>query len=107
MNCDKTSNNKYFNCPAITDSGRGFTDYRRNCVINNTIKRGNNLENMNDNEYRLFLTRNAVSIMKKNDELTFKLNGCECDDQVPGTGAVRSARHGGRSCWWAYPVSEL
>ena len=28
MNCNKTSNNKYFDCPALMSDGRIMTDYR-------------------------------------------------------------------------------
>jgi hypothetical protein len=48
--CNKTSNNKYFDCPARMDDGRGFTDYRPNSTVNDMIRYSNNI--MGSNEYR-------------------------------------------------------
>ena len=33
-NCNKTSNNKYFDCPALMSDGRVFTDYRPSSYVN-------------------------------------------------------------------------
>ena len=40
-NCNKTSNNKYFNCPAKMSDGRHFTDYRPSCYVNNLLRYNN------------------------------------------------------------------
>ena len=36
--CLKTSNNKYFDCPALMSDGRTFTDYRPSNYVNDLIK---------------------------------------------------------------------
>ena len=63
--CNKTSNNKYFNCPPRMDDGRHFTDYRPNAYVNSLVRYGNNV--MTNNEaYRKFLIKNANELMKVN-----------------------------------------
>ena len=57
MDCHKTSNNKYFNCPPRMDDGRHFTDYRPSCHVNNLVRSNNAV--LNSHEYRMFLTHNA------------------------------------------------
>ena len=39
--CDKTSNNKYFSCPARMDDGRTFTDYRPSSSVDDMIRYSN------------------------------------------------------------------
>ena len=62
--CDKTSNNKYFNCPARMDDGRHFTDYRPNTYVNSLVRYGNNV--MTNESYRQFLIKNANELMRVN-----------------------------------------
>lgn len=73
-NCDKVSNNKYFNCPARMDDGRTFTDYRPSCFLENELQFSNKIPN--SYEYRQFLIHNSVSIMNKNKDNNIKYNGC-------------------------------
>ena len=67
-NCNKTSNNKYFDCPARMDDGRTFTDYRPSCSVDDMIRYSNNV--MSSYEYRQFLIHNADNIMNVNMQYT-------------------------------------
>jgi len=73
-NCDKTSNNKYFDCPARMDDGRAFTDYRPSSSVNDMIRYSNNV--MTSFDYRQFLTHNATKIMEVNNVYTKEKVGC-------------------------------
>ena len=79
--CDKTSNNKYFNCPPRMSDGRHFTDYRSNCYVNDLVRYSNNT--MSDYAYRQFLINNAVDLMKVNNEYTYQKNGCDPCNATP------------------------
>ena len=72
--CNKTSNNKFFNCPARMDDGRHFTDYRPNCYINNLLRTKN--KTMSSYDYRQFLINNGNELMKLNNEYAVQKNGC-------------------------------
>ena len=74
-NCQFTSNNQYFGCPARISDGRTFTDYRPRCVINEEIKGVNHLSNSYD--YRQFLIHNAKNLMKSNYEYAMKKVSCQ------------------------------
>ena len=65
MNCNKTSNNKYFDCPALMSDGRLMTDYRPSTTVNDMIRLNNNVKS--SNEYRNFLINNASDIMNINE----------------------------------------
>lgn len=67
-NCDKTSNNKYFDCPARMNDGRTFTDYRPSNTVDDMIRYSNNV--MSSYEYRQFLIHNANNIMTINNQYT-------------------------------------
>ena len=76
--CYKTSNNKYFRCPARMDDGRHFTDYRPNCYVNSLIRYTNKV--MGSYNYRQFLIHNATKLMDVNNIYNEKKNGCpECN----------------------------
>jgi hypothetical protein len=81
--CDKTSNNKYFDCPARMDDGRTFTDYRGSNYVNDMIRYSNNV--MSSYDYRQFLIHNANNIMKVTNDYTQNKVGCgSCNaQQVP------------------------
>ena len=72
--CDKTSNNKFFNCPPRMSDGRHFTDYRANVYVNDLVRYSNNV--MSNYEYKQFLIDNATSLMKLNNEYCYQKNGC-------------------------------
>jgi hypothetical protein len=75
--CYKTSNNQYFNSPALMSDGRHFTDYRPNCLLNNNLKIENSLKNSYD--YKLFLTQNSEKIIEINRKKSELINGSyEC-----------------------------
>ena len=71
--CYKTSNNKYFNSPPFMADGRGFTDYRPNCLLNNNLQLDSN--SLNSYDYKLFLTRNAEKIINMNRQQSYIING--------------------------------
>lgn len=74
QNCMKTSNNKYFDCPALMSDGRIITDYRSSNTLNDMIRISNNT--LSSYEYRQFLTNNAVDIMKVNNDYLMNKNSC-------------------------------
>jgi len=78
--CDKTSNNKYFDCPARMDDGRTFTDYRPSSTVNDMIRYSNNT--MSSYEYRQFLIHNASKIMEVNNTYLKEKVGCDSCDYV-------------------------
>ena len=73
--CNKTSNNKYFNCPARMSDGRQFTDYRPNCYVNNLLRYNN--KTMSSYEYRQFLINNGSELMNINNQYISQQVGCE------------------------------
>ena len=82
--CNKTSNNKYFECPPIMQDGRAFTDYRSAAETNSLIQAAN--KTANSQEYRQFLIQNANQIMKINQNIAEVKNQCgPCDAKIPGS----------------------
>jgi hypothetical protein len=80
LSCNKTSNNKHFDCPARMDDGRVFTDYRPSTTVDDMIRYSNNV--MSSYEYRQFLINNANNIMSVNNNYTKEKVGCNsCDYQ--------------------------
>lgn len=73
--CNKTSDNKYFDCPARMDDGRVFTDYRPSYHVDDMIRYSNNV--MGSYEYRQFLIHNGASIMKVNSNYTRDKVSCD------------------------------
>jgi hypothetical protein len=71
--CNKTSNNKYFDCPAIMNDGRTFTDYRSSKVVNTMIEKSNNIKSNYD--YRQFLIHNTDNIIKIHNEYIYEKVG--------------------------------
>ena len=80
-NCHKTSNNKYFDCPARMDDGRAFTDYRASSTVDNMIRYSNNT--MSSFEYRQFLINNASEIMNVTNNYIKEKVGCNSCDYKP------------------------
>ena len=72
--CVKTSNNKYPDCPARMADGRTFTDYRQSCSVNSLLRTSSN--SFNSHEYRMYLTRNAETLINLNRQMTFERNKC-------------------------------
>jgi hypothetical protein len=72
-NCNRSSNNRFFNSPSRMADGRLFTDYRPNIEMNRYIESGNKIKNTQD--YRVFLSRNGEKIIEKNKEYIFLKNG--------------------------------
>lgn len=72
--CTRVSNNKFFNCPPRMSDGRHFTDYRPHCFGQFLMKAENEIPSSFD--YRMYLTRNASEIMKKNAVDAYSSNKC-------------------------------
>ena len=72
--CYKTSNNKYFDCPALMEDGRAFTDYRPSSYVNDLIRVENQV--YDSYSYRQFLIHNGLNIIKVNDQYNQLKNGC-------------------------------
>jgi len=72
--CNKTSNNKYFDCPARMDDARAFTDWRPSSSVDDMIRYSNNV--MSSYEYRQFLIHNGNKIMNVNMKYTEDKLGC-------------------------------
>ena len=62
--CNSGSNNIHFSFPPIMNDGRNFAEWQPEAVVNNRIKQEHNISS--NWEYRNFLTRNALDIMKYN-----------------------------------------
>ena len=80
QNCNKTSNNKYFDCPALMSDGRIMTDYRSSNTLNDLIRISNNT--LSSFEYRQFLTNNADNIMKINNDYVTNKNSCSSGELI-------------------------
>lgn len=78
MSCNKTSNNKYFNCPALMSDGRIMTDYRPSSYVNDLIRVNNGT--YSSYNYRQFLMRNANELMEANN--TYVQSKNECDQKM-------------------------
>ena len=78
--CDKTSNNKYFNCPPRMADGRHFTDYRPDSYSNNLVRMSNNI--IGSYEYRQYLINNAGKLMQDNRLYANEKNGCSVSTTV-------------------------
>lgn len=72
--CDKTSNNKFMNCPPRMDDARHFTDYRPADLVMHMAQYDNGV--MNSYDYRQWMTHNASKIMEANRHYAYKKNGC-------------------------------
>jgi len=68
--CYSGSNNIHFNFPAFMNDGRNFSNYEPGTVLDNAIKKKENITNNSD--YRKYLQTNADSIIKNN-----QLNACD------------------------------
>lgn len=73
-NCNKTSNNKYFDCPALMSDGRVFTDYRPTSYVDDLIRIQNKV--YDSYSYRQFLISNGLNIIETNDKYNTMKNGC-------------------------------
>lgn len=72
--CERPSNNQYFNCPPRMSDGRHFTDYRPRCTQQYQDKVSNRL--MSSYEQRVYLTANAEEIIKTNARNAYMVNRC-------------------------------
>jgi len=72
--CYKTSNNKYFDCPALMSDGRAFTDYRPSSYVNDLIRIQNKV--YDSYSYRQFMIHNGLNIIETNDKYNEMKNGC-------------------------------
>lgn len=61
-----TPNNDSVSMPGIVSDGRMFTNYIPNSMLNETIKKKNNIRS--NEEYRRFLVNNTEEVMRQNYE---------------------------------------
>jgi len=71
--CFRATNNKYFSHPALMSDGRGFTDYRSSCEMNNILR--NEMKITKSYEYKEFLRKNADNLVKIDREEVILNNG--------------------------------
>lgn len=74
MSCNRTTNNKHFDCPPRMADGRHFTDYRPECYVNDHIRADNGITN--NFTWRSFLTQNANQLMDLNRKHACEKNCC-------------------------------
>lgn len=74
MNCNRTTDNKHFDCPPRMADGRHFTDYRPECYVNDLIRADNGVNN--NFQWRNFLTQNAEQLMDLNRQHACQKNCC-------------------------------
>jgi hypothetical protein len=108
--CYSGSNNIHFNFPPIMTDGRNYSSWQPEAVINDRIQKS---ENINTNwEYRQFLTNNAMTIMKLNNQEScyyLGLNPHVNSDRTPSDNvphmysSTTDTRHPG----YGYPTSDL
>ena len=67
----KVTDNVELGFPARMSDGRGFTDYRPNCYLNNELG-----QSMGSWQYRTYLMRNADNIHQKFMSMTESENSC-------------------------------
>jgi len=93
--CLKTSNNKYFDCPALMADGRAFTDYRPSSYVNDLIRIQNKV--FDSYSYRQFLIHNGLNIIELNDKYNEMKNGCpSCSyDDIPNEASCVYNKHFG------------
>ena len=72
--CYKTDNNIHQTFPGIMSDGRLFTDYNPNAVMNNEVRKNNNI--MNNEDYRKYLTNYGTQIMSQNLQQATLDNNC-------------------------------
>ena len=70
--CKSGSNNIHFDFPAIMSDGRNFSSWQPNAELNNELIKNNGIKSNAD--YRAFLTKNADSIIKQNQQTA--CDGC-------------------------------
>jgi len=78
--CTKSSDNKYFECPARMSDGRHFTDYRPSCDVETSFLKQNNFSD--NGSYRAYLINNATTIMSTNRMYATTMT--ECPPSVNG-----------------------
>jgi len=72
--CNKATNNIYFDFPPLMNDGRNYANWYTGAVINNNIRKNNNIKSNWD--YRQFLMKNSDEIIKVNQINSLKK--CEC-----------------------------
>ena len=93
--CNKTSNNKYLDCPALMSDGRAFTDYRPSSYVNDLFRIQNKV--YDSYSYRQFLIHNGLQIIEMNDKYNEMKNGCpSCQyDNIPNESTCVYNKHFG------------
>lgn len=74
QDCERPSNNQYFNCPPRMADGRHFTDYRPRCAQQFQEKLDQGM--MSSYEYRMYLTQHAEDLILRNAVQAYTQNRC-------------------------------
>ena len=72
--CNRTSDNRYFDCPPKMSDGRHFTDYTHPKLREYDMMHLNNIKD--NNTYRSMLLENASQIMALNRNVSSEKNAC-------------------------------
>jgi hypothetical protein len=71
----RATDNYWMDFPAKMQDGRGLTDWKSSCIMNEKSL------SMDTYTYRNYLTNNALGIMKNNTKIINELGGCgKCSD---------------------------
>jgi len=75
--------NRYFNnkCPPLMNDGRFITNYMESRVVEQYVRKMNNLESAQD--YKNFLQQNADAIMERERKFADNNNKCTHTDACP------------------------
>jgi len=103
QDCERPSNNQYFNCPPRMADGRHFTDYRPRCTQQFQDKINNAM--VSSYEYRMFLQNNADQLILRNASQAYMQNRCgpcvEPFDQGTMVPEVEKQTCNARTCTFA------
>lgn len=74
MDCYRATNNKYKSCPALMSDGRGFTDYRSNRQVNDSLRSDMNI--ISSHNFREFLIRHSDKLLETERKNANLMSGC-------------------------------
>ena len=74
MDCYIATNNKYKSCPALMSDGRGFTDYRSNRQVNDSLRSDMNI--ISSHNFREFLIRHSDKLLETERKNANLMSGC-------------------------------
>jgi len=93
--CYGASNNIHFDFPPLMSDGRNFATWIPACKINDQIRKAHKITT--NWEYRRYLTKNADSIIKKNQKMACD-QCCACWEQFQKIPYTPTSKYLYRSC---------